>query len=361
MDSRARTDEQARGVVESLSGAEVSDSEARQRLLVLAVSSQSFYDVARRVAPPYPVPSVSMVEECALVAERLVTNKIFDPSYFDPQRIAEASFSGWIYKTVWAMRVRVRRDAARRIRDYPAGGFDAVGALSSGAEVSADGSRELLFTLCDWVDQARSAARDERVRTARSAAAVRLALGFSKPIRPRFDELDVVADCDELIGTTIAYRSEGSPGGWRSVVAAIFDDYSDEQLFRLYEHDARIGALIVEDAVRVYTRPNVRAVEKVVRRFSDQGAASVLAAAARTWFAFECESSYRRLPADVLSREAEVAADLRRDATSVYRRAADELGLADVYAVHSLIAEYAEPIIRELHNEPDRLQEQIYV
>lgn len=336
---------------------EISDKSARERMKVLVTDSPAL-GAAHGLSADLNTLSDRFAEEYRAAAESLLVRKIDDASFFDPKRFTESSLNQWIRSVMSNWRVRISEIAARKCRDSPGEIIEGARPLFA-TDSMPDSSKDLLLSLASWAEETNSKIRDRRVRTSRSAAAVRLALGFGKPLRPRFDELDLVASATDHLSTTIAFRA--GEVDVHPAIPAIFDNYDDAELQRLCEHDTRVIDLIISDSVELYTRPHVRKVDSVIRHFSSLGDSAVLSRAVETFFAFECQPSYDRLDASKRARAAEQAVRLKDEAEHTYTRAAAELGLPSTVSVHDAIGRYSRPIIRELHNEPDTVQEALHV
>lgn len=334
----------------------IDDRSARGRMKVLVAESPVLSNAHGLTAPRHQLSS-RLVEEYKAAAERLMNRKIDDDTFFDPTRFIHASLSAWIRSVMHTWRSRVAEEAMRKCREAPGEIIDGAQPLFA-TDTMPDSSKDRLLALASWAEEINSRIRDKRVRTARSAAAVRLALGFAKPIRPRFDELDLVSSATDQLAQTISFRRHGD--STHPAIPAIFDNYSDAELDRLAEHDTRIAELIISDTVDPYTRPHVRRVESVVRHFSSLGDAELLTRAVQTFFAFECEPSYDRLSATKKERAAAEADALKDAGEATYTRASEELGLPSIYSLHGAIARHARGVIRELHHEPDTMDEVLH-
>lgn len=357
MSLRESIDASAAETAARLASGDLDDRSARGRMKVLVAESPAL-DNAHGLYAKRTSISSRMVEEYKSAAERLLARKIDETSFFDPTRFVENSFCAWVYATMNAWRNDLSDEAARRCRESPGEIIEAARPMFA-SDTMPDSSKDLLLSLASWAEETNTRIRDKRVRTARSGAAVRLALGFAKPLRPRFDELDLVTAASDHLTETIRFRKNGHP--IHPAVPAIFDNYDNAELHRLAEHDTRIIDLIISDTIALYTRPHVRKVESVIRHFATLGDKGVLTRAVKTFFAFECEPSYDRLDAAKRARAADEAEALKDSGEFTYRRAATELGLPGIYSVHEAIGRYARPIIRELHNEPDTLHEVTHV
>lgn len=357
MNLRESIDASATETASRLVAGGIDDSSARGRMKVLVAESPAL-DKAHGLHAKRTAISSRMVEEYKAAAERLLTKKIEEKSFFDPTRFVHDSFCAWVYATMYSWRNNLSDEAARRCREAPGEIIEGARPMFA-TDTMPDSSKDLLLSLASWAEEANTRIRDKRVRTARSAAAVRLALGFAKPLRPRFDELDLVIEADNHLSRTISFRRHQTR--LHPAVSAIFDNYDDAELHRLAEHDTRISDLIISDSIGLYTRPHVRKVESIIRHFSSLGDEAVLTRAVKTFFAFECEPSYDRLDAAKRTRAAQEAQALKDDGERTYSRAAEELGLPSVYSVHEAIFRHARVSIRELHNEPDTLHEVSHV
>lgn len=335
----------------------IDDRTARERMKVL-VADSPVLNSAHGLTTPQHLLSSRMVEEYKAAAERLMARKIDDPSFFDPTRFTDSSFNAWIRSIMTNWRSQLGEEAMRKCREAPGEIIEGAQPMFA-TDTMPDSSKDFLLSLASWAEETNSRIRDKRVRTARSAAAIRLALGFSKPIRPRFDEIELVAAADDHVSKTLDFRHKGR--NVHPAIPAIFDNYNDAELSRLAEHDTRIIDLIVADTVDLYTRPHIRKVESVIRHFSSLGETDVLTRAVKTFFAFECQPSYDRLPSAKKVRAADEARRLRDCGEDTYHKAAAELGLPGIYYLHDAIGRYSRPIIRELHNEPDTVEEALHV